>query len=45
MKKTAIATCVAAALAISSPAFADVAEELAAMKARIAQLESQLATQ
>ena len=45
MKKTAIATCVAATIAISSPVFAGVAEELEAMKARIAQLESQLAAQ
>ncbi len=44
MKKTAIATLVAASLA-SAPAFAGVAEELAAMKARIAQLEAQLAEQ
>ena len=44
MKKTAIATLVAASMA-ATPAFAGVAEELAAMKQRIAQLESQLAEQ
>ncbi len=45
MKKTALATLVAASVATASPAFAGVAEELAAMKARIAQLEAQLAAQ
>ncbi len=45
MKKTAIVTLVAAAMATATPAFAGVAEELAMMKARIAQLESQLAEQ
>lgn len=46
MKKTTIATLVAAAMTSATPAFAtDVAKELAAMKARIAQLEAQLAAQ
>lgn len=45
MKKTVIASFVAAAMTSSVPAFAGVAEELAAMKERIAQLESQLAAQ
>jgi len=45
MKKTAIAALIAASVATASTANAGVAEELAAMKSRIAQLETQLAAQ
>lgn len=45
MKKTAIAALIAASVATASTANAGVAEELAAMKDRIAQLETQLAAQ
>lgn len=45
MKKTALATAIATSLIVTMPAHAGVAEELEALKQRIAQLEEQLAEQ